>query len=294
MTLKPLRRSIMVRHWTRADIDYVHESVSREGWGHTQRDVERCWKLEPKGCFIAEFQGKPVGHVFSICYGKIGWIGLLIVNLDRRGQGVGLILMETAVNSLKKVGAETIRLEAVQEAVPLYRRVGFVEEFDSLRFRRQPHQRKEPQVKRGKTFQMRDDDLAIVAQFDAPNFGADRLTVLQSLYRDNQRLCFVAKDGGKLVGYVMARQTQNGFWIGPWICLNSATARYLFYTLAKTIGSDVSEVRVGLPALNTSGRGLMEKLGFELTGKSIHMVLGRRENHSAVRHVYGIGGPEKG
>jgi ribosomal protein S18 acetylase RimI-like enzyme len=141
---------------------------------------------------------------------------------------------------------------------------------------------------------MRDDDLANVAQFDAPNFGANRLAVLQSVYRDHPQSCFVARNGGKLVGYVMARRTQDGFWIGPWVCIDPETARHLFIALVKTIGDDVSELRAGLPVLNMSGRRLMEKLGFELTGKSVHMVLGNRENQGAVRHVYGIGGPEKG
>jgi len=235
-----------------------------------------------------------VGHVFSICYGKIGWIGLLIVNPECRGQGVGSVLMETAVSYLQSAGAETVKLEAVREAVPLYRRIGFIEEFDSLRFLRQHRLGERPQITRGKTCQMRGEDLITVAQFDAPYFGANRLAVLQSVYRDHPQSCFVAKDSGKIIGYVMTRQTQDGFWIGPWVCLDSETARYLFHALVKTIGNDDSELRVGLPILNTSGRRLMEKLGFELTGKSVHMVFGNRENQGAVTHVYGIGGPEKG
>jgi len=294
VTLEQLRKSLTIRHWARVDIDYVFKSVSRERWRHTQRDVERCWELEPNGCFIAEFQNKPVGHVFSICYGKIGWIGLLIVNPESRGQGVGSVLMETAVRYLQNAGAETVRLEAAQEAVPLYRRIGFTEEFDSLRFRRQPRPGEKLQLKRGKTFQMRDDDLANVAHFDAPYFGAKRLVVLQSLYRDHPQSCFVAKRKGDIVGYIMARRTQNGFWIGPWVCLNSAIAPYLFDALVKTIGNDDSGLRVGLPVLNTRGRRLMEKLSFELTGKSVHMVLGNRENQGVVGQIYGIGGPEKG
>lgn|GEM_PF-287105 len=293
MTLEPLRRPVMIRHWMQADIDYVSESVSREDWGHTKRDVERCWKLEPNGCFIAEFQNKPVGHVFSIRYGKIGWIGLLIVNPESRGQNIGYALMKTTVDYLHRAGAETIRLEAVEKAVPLYQRLGFGEEFSSLRFHRQL-QREKFQFEKAKTFQMCDDDVTKVAQFDAPHFGASRLSVLKSLYRDYPHLCFVAKEGGNIIGYVMARQTQNGFWIGPWVCLNSETARRLFSTLVDAIEGEDSELRVGLPVLNTSGRGLMDKLSFQLTGKSIHMVLGSRGNQGHITNVYGIGGPEKG
>ncbi len=291
--MEPLRRPVIIRHWIQADIDYVSESVSREGWGHTKRDVERCWKLEPNGCFIAEFQNKPVGHVFSIRYGKIGWIGLLIVNPERRGQGIGYGLMKTAVDYLQRAGGETIRLEAVEKAVPLYQRLGFSEEFDSLRFHRQL-QGEKLQFEKAKTFQICEDDVVNVAQFDAPHFGASRLPVLQGIYKDHPRFCFLAKEKGNIVGYVMARQTQKGFWIGPWICLNYETAWRLFSTLVDAIEGEDSELRVGLPVLNTSGRGLMDKLGFQLAGKSIHMVLGNRGNQGDITNVYGIGGPEKG
>ena len=292
--MESLRRSLMIRRWTRADIDYVSESVIREGWGHTQRDVKRCWKLEPDGCFIAEFQNKPVGHVFSIRYGKIGWIGLLIVNPARRGQGIGFVLMKTAVAYLQRAGAETIRLDAVEKAVPLYQRLGFIEEFDSLRFRRQLQQREKLRCKRGITFQMHDDDVLNVAQFDAPHFGANRLPVLQSVYRDHPQLCFVAKEKDHIAGYVMARRVQNGFWIGPWVCLDSETARRLFSTLVDAIEGEDCELHVGLPVLNVRGRRLIERLGFKLTSKSIHMLLGNRANQGDIMHVYGIGGPEKG
>jgi hypothetical protein len=33
---------------------------------------------------MAEVQSKRVGHVFTVGYGKAGWIGLLIVNPENR------------------------------------------------------------------------------------------------------------------------------------------------------------------------------------------------------------------
>jgi len=286
--------SPVIRSWTRADIDYVSESVNREGWGYTRLDVERCWKLEPNGCFIAQFRNKPIGHVFSICYGKTGWIGLLIVNPKRRGQGIGSVLMQTAINHLQEAGAETVRLDAAEKAVPLYKRLGFVEEFYSLRFRGQLQQKKSLHGKREFAFLMRQDDLIDVAGFDAEHFSANRLPVLRSLYRDYPQWCFVAKEKEGIVGYVMARRIQNGFWIGPWVCLNARTAEYLAGALTESLKAEDVELRVGLPALNTKGRIMLEKLGFQLASRSIHMVLGNRTNKGNVMHVYGIGGPEKG
>jgi len=296
VTLKRLRRPVLIRRWTRADNTYVAESVNREGWGYTRRDIERCWKLEPNGCFIAETQNKRVGHVFSIRYGKLGWIGLLIVDPDVRGQGIGSELMKKAIDHLRRVGAETIRLDAAGKAVPLYQRLGFTEEYDSLRFRKLLHQT-DKQLRRSETtFQMREDNLTSVAEFDAQYFGANRLRVLQAIFKDYPQLCLVEEEKWRMVGYVMTRQTPKGFWIGPWVCDNSETAQHLFTALIDAVeeGKGETELRVGLPALNARGRRLMKKLGFQLIGKSVHMVLGDRKNRSDVAHVYGIGGPEKG
>ena len=121
--MKQPAKTILIRPWTQADIDYVTESVERERWGYTERDIERCWRLEPNGCFIAEVKREQVGHVFSIGYDKTGWIGLLIVNPECRGKGIGTILTKNAVNHLQKTGKVTIRLEAVEKAIPLYRRL---------------------------------------------------------------------------------------------------------------------------------------------------------------------------
>jgi len=296
VTLKRLSRSLVVRRWTRADNDYVAESVNREGWGYTRRDMERCWKLEPNGCFIAETQNKRVGHVFSVSYGKLGWIGLLIVNPDVRGQGIGSELMKKAIDYLRVVGAVTIRLEAAERAIPLYQRLGFIEDFDSLRFRRLLLQTDKPLSLRGTTFQMHEDILTNLAEFDARYFGANRLCVLRGIFRDYPQFCLVAEENECTVGYVMARRTQKGYWIGPWVCDNSETAQHLFTALIDAVeeGERETELRVGLPALNARGRRLMKKLGFQLIGKSVHMVLGNRKNRGDVARVYGIGGPEKG
>lgn len=289
-----LSESVKIRRWTQADIEYVADSVNREAWGHTKLDVERCWKLEPNGCFIAEFHSEPIGHVFSVCYGRIGWIGLLIVNPESRGQGVGSLLTQTAINHLQRRGAETIRLDGAEKAVPLYKRLGFVEEFDSLRFRGQLLDMVKPRHKPRTTSRMREDEVGKVAEFDALRFGTNRLPVLQSLYRDFSQYCLVAKHKQHIVGYVIARQTQRGFWVGPWVCLNSETAQDLFSGLVEVINREDAELRVGMPALNTRGQKLMEKLRFQLISKSIHMVLGNTKNQGRATYIYGIGGPEKG
>jgi ribosomal protein S18 acetylase RimI-like enzyme len=287
----------LVRPWTQADVDYVTESVQREGWGYTRRDIERCWQLEPKGCFIAEVQNQPVGHVFTVGYNGMGWIGLLIVCLEKRGRGVGTILMNDAINYLRRTGRETIRLEAAERAVPLYRRLGFKEEFVSLRFRKKLKQREEKKRKRGGRIwvrQIREEDMEGIAKFDARYFGADRRRVLKSLYLGQSRRCFVAKEKLKTLGYIMSRKIVDADWIGPWVCEDPETAQELLQACTEAIREGKTELRLGMPILNTDGIRLMEKLGFQPTSESMRMVFGKRMREGDVFGIYGIGGPEKG
>jgi len=294
MTLTRSGDPVVIRTWKQADLAYIAESIRKEGWGHTKRDAERCWSLEPRGCFVAESDGRLVGHVFSVLFNEIGWIGLLIVNPKKRGIGVGTALMEAAINYLEDRGARTIKLEAVAEAASLYRRLGFVDVFDSLRFRGMPQRNGKKALRIETVSVMREADIDGIAEFDAKCFGSNRLSVLKSLHNDFPQYCFCAKENQRTDGYVMARKTLNGLWLGPWVCIDSQVAELLFSKLLEAIEEDGKDMRLGFPAVNTSAIKLVEKYGFRLVGKSIHMIRGDRKNQGDLACIYGIGGPEKG
>jgi len=285
---------VVVRLWAQADIDFVAQSVQREGWGHTRRDVERCWQFEPNGCFVAEVEGRPVGHVFSVSYCKVGWIGLLIVNPESRGKGIGTILMRAAIDYLRKEGIEAIWLEAVEKAVPLYKRLGFKEEFESIRFFKQLKPGKEPRHAAPKNMlRVRERDLDNIARFDSKYFGVSRLRVLKSLYEDQPQRCFVSKERQKLLGYIMCRKISNAYWIGPWVCEDSEVAWKLLQTCIDAI-MEGTESRLGMPVLNSDGIRVMQKLDFQLKSRSLRMFLGKRKRLGDISGIYGIGGAEKG
>lgn len=185
---------LSIRSLTRQVIDVVVMFTEREGWGHMASDISRYLEWDPKGCFVAERNAQIVGHVFSTNYGKTGWIGLLIAHPNHRGQGIGTKLMTTAMNYLKDLGVETIRLEAVPEAITLYQRLGFKKEINSLRLCKQLKQEKrqipsfKDQIRLVET-----EDLEEIVTFDLKYFGANRLKILKCLHEDYPEYCFVSK-----------------------------------------------------------------------------------------------------
>jgi len=288
---------VVIRQLTKDDVNFVLRLTRQEDWKeYTPLDIVRYLECEPNGCFMAEDRGKPVGHVFSISYRKAGWIGLLIVHPDHRGRGVGTMLMITAINYLKRIGIETIRLEAVPEAVRLYQRLGFVEEFDSLRFyKEQKRERVHAQSLRKEAFTVQEKDLEKLARFDSEYFGTNRLKVLERLYRDYPQNCLAAREGRRIIGYIVGRKTLKGYWVGPWVCNPTRldVAKRLFLSCVEALDRK-GELRLGMPAVNTSGIRLMRDLGFRQVSKSVRMVWGKHEYSGKPEGVFGIGGPEKG
>jgi GNAT superfamily N-acetyltransferase len=197
--------TLTIRPWTKEDIPYVCQSVSREQWGHTRNDIERCWHWEPKGCLIVGEEGVRLGHVSCIAYGKLGWIGLLIVNPELRGKGIGTALMEKAITHLRETGVESIRLEAVEEVVPLYERLDFRQEFASLRYQGRMTAVTSASSKAGVST-VRPQDLPELVAFDSDSFGTGRARVLRSLVEGNPLHSFMAKRE-ELLGYVVCRKT---------------------------------------------------------------------------------------
>jgi len=288
---------VRIRQLKRQDLDFVHESTQREQWGHTKRDVERCFVYEPDGCFVAEHASQKVGHVFTINYGELGWIGLLIVNPEHRGKGVGTLLMEKAIHYLGEKGTKTIGLDAVGKAVPVYQRFGFKKAYDSLRFRKQQLEKEKQETFTTTNIRpLKKDDLKTVAEFDSKIFGANRTRVLQALYNDFEKQCWIAKRNHKILGYIINRKDENVYRIGPWVCRpkHLETAKALLEVCMNAAEEDAVEMYVGVLATNLDAVELVESLGFSQTPKSVRMFMGTPTQTADAMGIYGIAAPEIG
>jgi len=284
---------VVIRVAKPSDVGSVCALIDRVRWNHSAEVIERFLSYEPDGCFVAEIEGQHVGNVFTVSFGKIGWIGLLIVDEKFRRQGVGTLLMRRGISYLYRVGVETIELEAVPEIADLYRKLGFVVEFDSLRFTKVNkinHPSESLAIR-----PMNKDELGEVSAFDSKYFGADRSRVLRSLLESNPELCFVSRSGRVIDGYVMSYRMKVGYRIGPWVCRpdSPTVARGLILRCMEAIG-DGERLFVGVPAVNEVAARIMKELRFELVTKSLHMYLGRRIENQYLRGIFSIHGPENG
>jgi len=282
-----------IRPFKHEDIDFAYKLDVMEQWDDTRNDIKRMLNYEPNGCFIAEINGKPVGHVFSISYGRLGWTGLLIVKAEYRRRGIGTLLTKTAMNYLLSCKVETIKLEAVSAIADLYRKLGFVDEYDSLRFTGASEEIMS--LPNCSLNPLKREGITQLAKFDAEYFGANRTKVLHRLYQENPQLCFVSRIGSRIVGYIMVRKTKSGYRIGPWVCNpeNPQVARELLMECMETIGHN-AKLYVGVPAMNEVAVEILQDFDFRQYSKSIRMHFGEKLETERVDGVFAIGGPEKG
>jgi len=285
-------QEISIRQLKEKDTHFAYDMTVAEEWNDRIEDIKRMLSFEPKGCFIAEVKGNPAGHVFTINYGRLAWIGLLIVKAEYRNMGIGTRLMEEAKNYLLRCKVKTIELDAVPEIAHLYRKLGFTDEYDSLRYRGTRKNISSPE--NSSLSLMRSKDIPAVAKFDAEYFGGERSRVLSRLHEENPDRCLIARTDSRISGYIMYRKAKSGHRLGPCACEpdDPETARQLFAEGMNMIGFS-EQIYVGVPAINKAAVDVMRRLGFEKYAKSIRMHFGEEPAGNA-NGVFALGDPMKG
>lgn len=272
-----------------SDFGFFMSLMDMVGWGMTSKDFERLLEYSYNGCFIAEVNGEEHGMVATTNYGKIGWIGNLVVKPESRGRKIGELLMLKAINHLKSTGVKSIKLDSVQPAIPLYRRLGFKEEYWSLRFLAIAKQQPE-----ATSLQMKKEDLEEVYRLDLSVFKADRSNFIEYIYENYPGLCFTSWMDDEIIGYIMGKDGKDQVKIGPWVAKQgyiSEAEQLLFSVMNKRIDETLW---VGVPDGNKDSIKILETNGFNRLPSSLRMCYGECRVVENVESVFGLGGPDKG
>lgn len=191
------------------------------GWNQTRGDWERFLGASPQGCFVAETDGEVVGTAATISYeGRFAWIGMVLVDPQRRGQGIGTKLLEKAIEYLDGCGMPSMKLDATPQGRLLYEKLGFVSECEIERWQWQRTPAPGATVGASSvTEEMLDQDREI--------FGADRSALLRSIALEHPALVLRTRRQGKLAGYSFGRRGALADHLGPWVAQDESSARDL-------------------------------------------------------------------
>lgn len=216
-----LKSRITLRAMTRADLSGAVELSQEQSWPHRAEDWEFFYDLGEG--IVAETDGRLVGTIMSWRFGEdYATIGLVIVTSEIQGQGIGHKLMQAMLDRLD--GCNVV-LNATQEGLPLYAKLGFV----PCGVVRQ-HQGPAPampltELMPGERVRPVGGSDAGLATLYSQASGMDRTRIFEALCRDGKAV--VLTRDHEPVGFALLRRFGRGQVIAPIVAPDLAGAKVL-------------------------------------------------------------------
>jgi len=256
------------------------------GWNQTAADWVRFISASPKGCFVMEYHGDVIGTSATIAYeGRFAWIGMLIVDEQYRGQGIGTALLEHAIDFLDSQKIPTMKLDATPQGKPLYEKLGFMSEYDIERWMLN-RTAKEHAVKNGPV------SIEDVLRIDWDIFGADRSGLLRSLVQEAPHLALVEQQERKVTGYCFGRLGSRADHMGPWVACSKDVAEKLLNLFL--VRSSKELIFVDCLRMNPWALKLVKARGFQFSRPLTRMYRGTNKYAGQTEMLYATLGPEFG
>lgn len=224
-------------------------ALSRQAkWPHRNADWQLALALSQG--IVAIESGRVVGTILMTPYGEdCATINMVIVDEAMRGRGLGRRLMNAA---LALGGARPLRLIATSDGLPLYRKLGFVEQGEIVQ-----HQGEIATTFSGATADTATPgDMPGIRVLDREAFGADRTSLLDAL--EGIASFAVIRRDGRVEAYAALRAFGRGHVVGPVVAGNADDAKTLVAGLAARLPENAF-LRVDTPENSGLGDWLAAK-----------------------------------
>jgi GNAT superfamily N-acetyltransferase len=202
------------------------------GWNQTAEDWKRFLEASSAGCFVAEVDGAVRGTATTISYDdKFAWVGMVLVDPEYRGQGIGTQLLRKTIEYLDDAKIGAIKLDATPQGKPIYEKLGFVPEYEIERMILKRTPPKSAQLSQPGEREPLDEAMvkAIIAK-DRKVFGADRSGLLASLHDHAPELSVASWQDRNLRGYAFGRHGSFADHLGPWVATDAQDGQCLLQT----------------------------------------------------------------
>ena len=275
----------------RSDVPWADSLRALAGWNQTRADWRRLLRLEPDGCFVAEWAHAPAGTATTLVYGvELAWIGMVLVQPDLRRRGVGTALLEHCLAHLERRGVRCVKLDATPAGRPVYERLGFKPESTLTRWEaarallpgRQHHQARVWDA----------GAVGRLASLDLRAFGVVRLGVLRALARGSRLALLTEALAGRVTGFGLARPGARANYLGPVVASSGLVARTLLDGLLAACKR--RRVFCDLRADNRAAVAWARRRGFVRQREFTRMYRGENLRPADPRLVIASAGPEIG
>ena len=202
-----------IREMTGADVDAVGEVTAAGGFGDRREFFRLAVALSSCRPIVAIADGRPIGTGLGAIHGVAGWVGVIFVTPERRGEGIGRALTEAVCDILDGAGCRSLVLVATELGRPVYDRLGFREQ---TRYHMHPGEplNEAPAPPPGTSIRpILPSDLDAIAALDRQVSGEDRRPLIEA-YSGNG---WLIEDPGVtgLRGFLLPTHRGNAALIAP-------------------------------------------------------------------------------
>lgn len=276
-----------------ADGDFAAADRLRHaaGWNQTLADWQRMVALDPAGCFVAVDDGEVAGTAMTVSYGlELAWIGMVLVDPDRRSRGIGRGLLLHCLDYLRAKGVRCIKLDATPAGQVLYEKLGFEFEWPLMRWMRNAPANIKPAASDGvSTVEGR--DAGAIEQLDRNAIGVARPDLLHGL-REHALQGLVARGSNEVLdGFGFLRAGINADYLGPVVAKTETAGRALVGNL---LAGTERPVFWDIPGPCESASVLAKELGFTHQRPLVRMHLGPNRSPGNPKILWGISDPATG
>lgn len=262
-----------------------------EGWNQTEKDWRFLLMNPDNICVAAEQSNKLVGTAAATVHSsKLAWIGMVLVDKDFRGLGIGRKLMINIIDNLKHI--DSIKLDATPAGLPLYQKLGFIEETNLCRMVNPLNKGLMVIKSDHKPEIIKKNRFPDILKLDSKIFGSKRYSLLTSLFQNYPEKAFMINRAGLLDGYIFGREGIRYDYIGP---VSSFSQESVMSLIAIALNS-MSGKTVALDILQDKQDVInqLELSGFEKQRSFVRMYLKNNHYPGEVNYQYLISGPEFG
>ena len=283
---------IEIRLLEESDIPAAMRLEELACWNQTEDDWRRLLRLEPRGCFCAVEDGDVVGTTTTTTYDKqLAWIGMVLVDPERRRAGIATRLMKTALLYLKE-RVSTVMLDATAEGRHVYEKLGFGVEAVIERWEGFVADTPARSGELKGAMQLDSKTRRELLALDRRAFGADRSKLIEILIESAcvEPVLATDSDGG-LQSYALARRGSNADYVGPIVTSDPEQAGPLLDRVLDQMSG--RPIYVDLNSAFEKGAELLAARGFVKQRDLIRMRHGK-PNRATSSWVFAIAGPEIG
>ena len=291
--------TISMRTMTAGDVPLGMMLKDQAGWNQVEADWLRFLAMEPEGCFVAEWEGRPAGTTVTTVLGDVGWIAMVLVEKAVRGRGIGTRLVQHAIAHLERRKVGTMRLDATRLGRPVYEKLGFMPEYEVARWEGIATA---PLSCCGRgaggegTRQSNREILVAppldaVVELDRQVTGTDRRRLLDYLYRQQPEAMRIVCLDEKPAGYATHRPGSRAVQIGPAVSLEPVAGVVLFDEAVHCCAGQ--PVFIDVPPENAAATSWAESKGLALQRRWMRMRRGQSICDRPAQ-LWASSGPENG